>query len=77
MPWQIEKLIEVAKQLKHTGQTQASTGEQIAAAFILNQMNYLPEIEQDIIQAWDQLGSQWQGYVRTVKNHHMDQIQGK
>jgi len=77
MQWQIEKLIEVASQLKHTGQTQASTGEQIAAAFILNQMKYLPETYNDIIEAWDQLGSQWQGYVRTVKNDHMDRIQGE
>ncbi len=35
MKWQIEKIIDVAKQLNKTGRTGASTGERIAAALVL------------------------------------------
>ena len=43
MQWQIEKIIEVANELNQTGNTAASTGERIAAAFVLNQIDYLPD----------------------------------
>jgi hypothetical protein len=44
LPWQIDKIIEVANCLQATGSTAASTGERIAAAFVLNRLDYLPDI---------------------------------
>ena len=77
MQWQIEKIIEVANQLKRTGRTGASTGERIAAAFVLNQMEYLPDMYSDAVEAWDRLDSEWQEYVRIVKYDHMHLIEGE
>jgi len=72
--WQIDKIIEVAKQLQHTGSTPASTGERIAAAFVLNRPEYLPDSYPDIVEAWDRLDDEWQDYVRLVKRDYMHQI---
>ena len=77
MQWQIEKIIEVANQLKRTGRTGASTGERIAAAFVLNQMDYLPDSYSDAVEAWERLDSEWQEYVRIVKYDHMHLIEGE
>ncbi len=74
MTWQIEKIINIATELKQSGSTRASTSEQIAAAFVLNRMDCLPPIYSDVIEAWDRLGGQWQEYVRIVKRDHMQQI---
>ncbi len=73
MPWQIEKIIEVANQLQRTGSTGASTGERIAAAFVLNRPDYLPDGYRDMIEAWDRLDT-WQGYVRCIKQGYMHLI---
>ncbi len=70
MQWQIEKIIEVANQLKDIGSTGASTGERIAAAFVLNQMDYLPSGYDNIIEAWDRLDEEWQGYVRLIQRDY-------
>ncbi len=70
MPWQIKKIIEVANQLNRTGSTAASTGERIAAAFVLNQIDYLPNSYSNIVEAWDRLDDEWQGYVRLIQRDH-------
>ncbi len=67
---QLQKIIDVSNELNKTGTTAASTGEQIAAAFVLNRMDYLPDGYSDIIEAWDYLGEQWQNYVRTIKQDY-------
>ncbi|MES9903261.1 MAG: hypothetical protein ABW168_11390 [Sedimenticola sp.] len=77
MQWQIVKIIDVSNQLKRTGRTGASTGERIAAAFVLNQMEYLPDMYADAVEAWDRLDSEWQEYVRIVKYAHMHMIKGE
>ncbi len=77
MLWQIEKIIEVANQLTRTGSTGASTGERIAAAFVLNQMDYLPGGYQNIVEAWDRLGDEWQGYVRLIQDDYSHLITGE
>ena len=76
LPWQIEKIIEVANCLQATGSTAASTGERIAAAFVLNRLDYLPDTYSDAVEAWDRLGGDWQDYVRLIKGHYMDCIEG-
>ena len=77
MQWQIEKIIEVSKQLKRTGATGASTSEQIAAAFVLNRADFLPDTYRDAVKAWDRLGDEWQGFVRIIKRHHMALIESE
>jgi len=77
MQWQIKKIIEVANQLKRTGRTGASTGEQIAAAFVLNRMDYLPDMYSDTVEAWDRLDSEWQEYVRIIKYDYIHLIEGE
>ena len=70
----IQKIINISNELNQTGTTAASTGERIAAAFVLNRMDYLPDGYSDIIEAWDFLGVPWQGYVRIIKRNYSRQI---
>jgi len=70
LPWEIEKIIEVANCLQHTGRSGASTGEQIAAAFVLNRQEYLPNNYSDMVEAWDRLDD-WQGYVKLIKRDYL------
>ena len=73
MEWEIEKIIEVANCLASTGKSGASTGERIAAAFVLNRMEFLPANYQDVVEAWDRLDD-WQEYVRIIKQDHQDKL---
>ncbi len=72
--WQIDKIIEVAIDLQRTGSTGASTGERIAAAFVLNRMDYLPDSYNDAVEAWERLDSEWQYYVKRIKCDFMHLI---
>ena len=72
--WQIEKIIEVANCLQINGSSGASTSEIIAAAFVLNRIEFLPAGYTDIIEAWDRLG-EWQYYVRLIKCEYMHEIE--
>lgn len=74
MNWEIEKIIEIANCLQRTGSSPGSMGEVIAAAFVLNKPEYLPEMYQDMVEAWDRLGTEWQQHVRAIKKYHMDKI---
>lgn len=69
-PWEIKKIINVAAHLTVHGSSGASTGEVIAAAFVLNRMEFLPDGYEDIVEAWDRLDEEWQGYVRMVKRDY-------
>ena len=75
LPCEIERIIDIAKGLKRTGRTGASTGEQIAAAFVLNQMEFLPASYTDVVDAWDRLDDDWQIYVKQIKYDYMDMIE--
>jgi hypothetical protein len=75
LPWEIVKIIEVANSLKTTGGTASSTGERIAALFVLNRPDYLPSYYDDLVEAWDRLGDEWQGYVRLIKRDYMHLIE--
>ena len=74
MKWEIEKIIVIANELQRTGTTDASTGEQIAAAFVLNRMECLPSNYQDVMEAWECLGT-WQAYVKCIKSKYMHLIE--
>jgi hypothetical protein len=74
LPWEIEKIIEVANCLASTGSSGASTGERIAAAFVLNCMEFLPASYPDAVEAWDRLDSEWQDYVRLIKRDYRHKL---
>jgi hypothetical protein len=74
LPWQIEKIIEVAQVLAATGRSGASTAEQIAAAFVLNRSDLLPALYADMVEAWDRLDPEWQDYVRVIKREHLHRL---
>ena len=69
----VKQLINIARHLHQTGRSGASTGEQIAAAFILNEPKYLPDNYQDMVEAWERLDS-WQKYVKVIKRDYMHLI---
>lgn len=73
MKWEIEKIINTANGLQRTGSTGASTGEQIAAAFVLNRMDYLPSNYRNVVEAWERLDD-WQDYVRIIRRDYMNLI---
>ena len=75
LPWPITRIIQVAHELKRTGTTAASTGEHIAAAFVLNRIDLLPEAYPDAAEAWERLDT-WQQYVHRIKRDHMHLIEG-
>ena len=66
----IKRLINIARHLHKTGRSGASTGEQIAAAFILNKPEYLPDNYSDMVEAWERLDN-WQAYVKVIKQDYM------
>ena len=76
-PYELElplpQIISTANELLIRGQTGASTGEQIAAAFVLNEQKYLPEDYPDLIEAWERLQN-WQAHVKTIKSNYMHLI---
>ena len=73
LPWQIEKIIDTANALQRTGRTGASTGERIAAAFVLNRMDLLPANYTDVVEAWERLDT-WQRYVKYIKANLMHRV---
>jgi hypothetical protein len=75
MPWEIVKIIEVANCLASSGDSGASTGERIAAAFVLNRMEFLPASYPDAVAAWDRLDDEWQEYVRLIKRDYLHFIE--
>ncbi len=77
LSWEIKKIIEVANQLQRTGRTSASTGERIAAAFVLNRAEYLPDMYSDMTEAWHRLDDDWQRYVIVIKRDYMHLIEVK
>lgn len=73
--WKVEKIIETAICLQRTGSTAASTGEQIAAAFVLDRQDFIPP-GYTMFQAWERLDKEWQGYVMIVRGSYMHLIRG-
>ena len=74
LPWEITKIIEVANSLASSGSSGASTGERIAAVFVLNRMEFLPTSYQDAVEAWDRLDEEWQEYVRLIKRDYQHKL---
>lgn len=68
--YEIEKIINVANELASNGSTAASTSEQIAAAFVLDRMEFLPN-GYTVIEAWERLDN-WQPLVKKIKAEYSD-----
>ena len=66
----VKQLINITRHLHKTGRSGACTGEQIAAAFILNEPKYLPDNYRDMVEAWERLDN-WQKYVKVIKQDYM------
>ena len=66
---EMKRIIEVTNELSTKG-SGGCTSERIAAAFILNDMSRLPRGYDDVVEAWERLGGQWQGYVKVIKQEH-------
>ena len=71
VPWEIEKIINVANELACRGRSGASTGEVIAAAFVLDRMDLIPQ-GYTVVEAWERLDDTWQGYVKQIKAQYSD-----
>jgi hypothetical protein len=69
---EITQIIRTANELISEGSTGGCTSEQIAAAFVLNQLCFIPA-GYDMIQAWERIEA-WQGYVKIIKSHYMHLI---
>jgi hypothetical protein len=61
----LQTILRIAQELSASGQTAASTGEHIAAAFALGRMDLLP-MGYSPDEAWERLGS-WQRYVMAIR----------
>jgi len=70
VPYPIEKIINVANELATNGLTGASTSEVIAAAFVLDRMEFLPN-GYSVVEAWERLGD-WQYHVKLIKQEYQD-----
>ncbi len=73
LSWPIERIISVANELASTGITGGSTGEVIAAAFVLDRMEFLPH-GYSVIEAWERLDEEWQEYVKLTKRYYSDKL---
>jgi len=71
VPYDIQTIIELANHIASTGKSYGSTGEVIAAAFVMDRMDWLPE-GYTVIEAWERLDSRWQGYVKIIKAEYSD-----
>ena len=69
---EITQIIRAANELISEGSTGGCTSEQIAAAFVLNQLCFIPA-GYDMVQAWERIEA-WQGYVKIIKSHYMHLI---
>jgi hypothetical protein len=74
LPWQVEKIVYVARCMRHGCPSGASTSEKIAAAFVLNRMDYLPDSYSDVIEAWERLDD-WQQVVKYIKRNCMHLVE--
>lgn len=66
IPEDMRKIIDIANALSSRGRSSGSTGEVIAAAFVLNRMEFLPE-GYAVIDAWERLDKRWQKYVKIIR----------
>ncbi|MCD9461333.1 hypothetical protein [Marinibactrum halimedae] len=72
VPPMARKIIETANDLATTGRTGASTGEIIAAAFVLDRMDFIPD-GYSVVEAWDRIDD-LQEIVRKIRSEYDDLV---
>lgn len=70
VPKDIEKIIKVANELSTTNMSGATTSEVIAAAFVLERLEFLP-YGYNVVEAWERLGDK-QYLVKEIKEKYHD-----
>lgn len=65
---EIDRIVEVVE--AGTPVEVLSTGEQIAAAFLFNRMDWLPSPYRDPIEALDRLGESWREKMIDYRRRH-------
>jgi len=73
LEWPLDKIINVANELQASGTSGASTSERIAAAFVLNKQDLLPDSYPVMIEAWERL-NEWQTHVKLIRQNYMHLI---
>ena len=73
LQWPLDKIIDTANELQSRGASGASTSERIAAAFVLNNQDYLPDSYPVMIEAWERL-NEWQTHVKFIRKNYMHLI---
>lgn len=71
VPAEIRDIINAANELACNGNTKAPSNERIAAAFVLDDMKYIPR-NLDEKEAWNILGSDWQELTRLAGTQYRD-----
>ncbi|WP_299945296.1 hypothetical protein [uncultured Microbulbifer sp.] len=74
LPHPLDKILNTAYSLLCTETNGASTSEQIAAAFVLERMEYLPQ-DWDVIEAWERLNIERQLYVKHLRQEYWHLIE--
>lgn len=69
--WELQSILNTARDLLATGTTTASTGQRIAAALSINRPDLLPASYDDLIDAWEYLDPHWQQLVRIAQRHYI------
>lgn len=72
MQYPLNRIITICNQLTQGKRTGASTGEVIAAAFVLNNMEYLPP-GYSVIEAWERI-EDWQHHVKRIRYDYLHLI---
>ncbi|GLS24602.1 hypothetical protein [Marinibactrum halimedae] len=66
------KIIETANELATNGKTGSSTSETIAAAFVLDRMDFIPD-GYSVVEAWDRIDD-LQEIVRKIRSEYEDLV---
>lgn len=75
LPYPLNRILQAARGLLEKGIGGASTSERIAAAFVLERMEYLPH-GWGAIEAWERLDIEWRFYVRHLRQECRHLIEG-
>jgi len=66
LPYPLDRILHAARGLLEKGSGGDSTSERVAAAFVLERMEYLPS-GWGVIEAWERLDIEWQFYVKHLR----------
>lgn len=74
LPHPLNRILQVARSLLENRAFNASTNEWIAAAFVLERLDYLPQ-GLGVMEAWERLDIEWQFYARHLRQEYRQVIE--